>query len=123
MISSAASCPICRHTSSVSPRHRRPGSFDIAAAARGKRLFEGRAGCAGCHAGPLFTDANIRLHLPGDSMAEPEATSYAARSATGLVPYHPLRGALATLRPISMTGLRRRWKRSWRSTTGGRGSG
>ncbi|MCB1899424.1 MAG: c-type cytochrome, partial [Rhodocyclaceae bacterium] len=59
----------------------------------GKRLFEGRAGCAGCHAGPLFTDANIRLHLPGDSMAEPEATSYAARSATGLYRTTPLRGA------------------------------
>lgn len=69
------------------------GSFDIAAAARGKRLFEGRAGCAGCHAGPLFTDANTRLHLPGDSMAEPEATSYAARSATGLYRTTPLRGA------------------------------
>lgn len=68
-----------------------PGSFDAAAAARGQRLFDGRAGCAGCHAGPLRTDANTRLHPPGDSVAEPETPSYAARSATRQYRTTPLR--------------------------------
>ncbi|HEX4933508.1 MAG TPA: hypothetical protein VFV33_10035, partial [Gemmatimonadaceae bacterium] len=32
------------------------GSIDAPAAARGKRLFRGEAGCASCHQGPRFTD-------------------------------------------------------------------
>ena len=69
------------------------GSFDAAAADRGKALFNGRAGCAGCHSGPLLTDANERLHPPADSVAEPETPSYAARSATRQYRSTPLRGA------------------------------
>src|SRR4051812_25336477 len=38
------------------------GSFDPAAASRGQALFAGVAGCAACHSGPEFTDANTRLH-------------------------------------------------------------
>jgi cytochrome c5 len=68
------------------------GSFDAAAAARGKVLFENQGGCATCHSGPEFTDANIRLHPPADSMAEPETPSYAARSATKLYRTSPLKG-------------------------------
>ena len=68
-----------------------PGSFDAAAAARGAQLFGGKAGCAGCHAGPLLTDANQRLHPAADSMAEPEMPSYASRSATGQYRSTPLR--------------------------------
>ena len=68
-----------------------PGSFDAAAAARGAQLFDGKAGCAGCHAGPLLTDANRRLHPAADSMAEPEMPSYASRSATGQYRTTPLR--------------------------------
>lgn len=68
------------------------GSFDTAGAARGKLLFEGKAQCVACHAGPLFTDANERLHGPEASMAEPETPSYAARSATGMYRSAPLRG-------------------------------
>ena len=68
-----------------------PGSFDAAAAARGAHLFDGKAGCAGCHAGPLLTDANQRLHPAADSMAEPEMPSYASRSATGQYRSTPLR--------------------------------
>jgi tripartite-type tricarboxylate transporter receptor subunit TctC len=40
------------------------GSFDAAAATRGKAIFEGKGQCAGCHAGARFTDANTRLHPP-----------------------------------------------------------
>jgi mono/diheme cytochrome c family protein len=68
------------------------GSFDAAAAARGKLVFEGKGECASCHSGALFTDANSRLHPPGDSVVEPETPSYAARSATKMVRTSPLKG-------------------------------
>ena len=68
------------------------GSFDAIAAMRGKLLFNGAAKCASCHSGALLSDANSRLHSPGDSMAEPEAPSYAARSATRQYRTAPLKG-------------------------------
>lgn len=68
------------------------GSFDAAAAARGKLLFEGAGQCASCHSGATFTDANLRLHPPADSMAEPESPSYASRSATKQYRTSPLKG-------------------------------
>jgi hypothetical protein len=71
------------------------GSFDPAAAARGQALFAGVAGCATCHSGPEFTDANTRLHPPSDSMGEPEAAgvpSYASRSITKQYRTSPLKG-------------------------------
>jgi mono/diheme cytochrome c family protein len=68
------------------------GSFDPAAAARGRLVFEGQGGCVTCHTGPTFTDANTRLHPPSDSMAEPETPSYAARSATRMYRTSPLKG-------------------------------
>ena len=37
-------------------------SFDAAAAARGKALFEGKAQCAGCHVPPLFTEPGWNMH-------------------------------------------------------------
>ncbi len=69
------------------------GSFDAVAAARGKLVFEGAGKCVTCHTGVSFTDANSMLHPPGDSMAEPETPSYAARSATKQYRTSPLRGA------------------------------
>ncbi len=69
------------------------GSYDAAAAARGRLLFKGKAQCVTCHAGSRFTDANFRLHPPADSMAEPETPSYASRSATKKYRTTPLRGA------------------------------
>ena len=68
------------------------GSFDAAAAARGKAVFEGEGQCATCHSGPRFTDANTRLHPPSDSVVEPETPSYIARSATKMVRTSPLKG-------------------------------
>ncbi|WP_439606034.1 hypothetical protein [Hydrogenophaga sp.] len=68
------------------------GSFDAAAAVRGKLVFEGAGRCASCHTGALFTDANSMLHPPGDSMAEPELPSYASRSASKLYRTSPLKG-------------------------------
>lgn len=71
------------------------GSFDVAAAARGKVLFEGSARCATCHSGPSFTDANLRLHPVADSMGEPEpnnGVSFASRTATKMYRTTPLKG-------------------------------
>jgi cytochrome c5 len=69
------------------------GSFDPAAAARGKQVFD--VTCASCHSGDQFTDANTRLHPVSDSMGEPEAPgvpSYASRSATKMYRTSPLKG-------------------------------
>ncbi len=40
------------------------GSFDPAAAARGKDLFAGAARCATCHVPPLYTEPGWNLHTP-----------------------------------------------------------
>ena len=71
------------------------GSFDAVAAARGKLVFEGAGKCATCHTGGKLTDANARLHPPGEVVSEPEpkgAPSYASRSATKQYRTAPLRG-------------------------------
>jgi mono/diheme cytochrome c family protein len=71
------------------------GSFDAAAAARGRALFNGAGTCVTCHSGSHFTDANSRLHPPSDVVSEPEpggAPSYASRSATKQYRAAPLRG-------------------------------
>jgi hypothetical protein len=38
------------------------GSFDAPAAARGKGLFEGKAGCARCHVPPLYSEPGWPMH-------------------------------------------------------------
>ena len=71
------------------------GSFDPAAAARGKGVFEGAGNCSACHIGPRLTDANLRLHSPSEGVSEPEANgvpSYASRSATKQYRTPPLAG-------------------------------
>jgi mono/diheme cytochrome c family protein len=71
------------------------GSFDAAAALRGKSVFEGAGKCASCHSGSSFTDANTRLHDPSEVVSEPEETptvSYASRTATKQYRASPLRG-------------------------------
>ena len=65
------------------------GSFDVAAAARGSDIFAGAAKCATCHAGPLFTDANVRLHATTEIPTDP---GYALRSATKMWRTSPLKG-------------------------------
>ncbi len=71
------------------------GSFDPVAAGRGKLVFNGPGTCATCHSGTEFTDANARLHPPGDVVSEPEpngAPSWASRSATKQYRTAPLQG-------------------------------
>src|SRR5687767_2344901 len=72
------------------------GSFNHAAAARGRNLFRNEAGCASCHQGPTFTDVSNGsdrrtpfLHHPSEVGMDPR---YAAKSATGLYRTTPLRG-------------------------------
>lgn len=77
---------------SLEPPTAPAGSFDTAAAARGKRVFEGAGRCASCHTGARYTDANSTLHPPGNSMAEPESPSYASRSASKQYRTSPLKG-------------------------------
>jgi mono/diheme cytochrome c family protein len=71
------------------------GSFDAAAAARGRVVFAGAGQCASCHGGSHFTDAPGRLHSPTEVVSEPEpngAPSFASRSATKMYRSTPLRG-------------------------------
>jgi mono/diheme cytochrome c family protein len=70
------------------------GSFDAAAAERGRVVFNGAGQCASCHTGALFTDANSRLHAPSEVVSEPEPNngpSFASRSATKMYRTTPLR--------------------------------
>jgi CxxC motif-containing protein (DUF1111 family) len=42
------------------------GSFDAAAATRGKTIFNAKANCASCHTQPLFTEPGNNLHAPSE---------------------------------------------------------
>ena len=42
------------------------GSFDKAAAERGDKLFEGKAGCNNCHVDPIYTEPGWNLHKASD---------------------------------------------------------
>jgi mono/diheme cytochrome c family protein len=42
------------------------GSFDVALAARGKEVFNGRGQCATCHVPPLYTEPGENLHSPAE---------------------------------------------------------
>ncbi|MFD1162088.1 hypothetical protein [Hwangdonia seohaensis] len=68
------------------------GSFDMAAAERGKVLFSGKGQCATCHSGPLFTDVieGGKLHPQSASVAIDK--DYVKRSATKLWRVTPLKG-------------------------------
>jgi hypothetical protein len=84
-----------------------PATVDQEAARRGRALFVGAARCATCHAGPLLTDANRRLHDPSEVVSEPEpggVPSYASRSATRQYRTTPLR-ALALRAPYFHNGI------------------
>jgi hypothetical protein len=86
------------------------GSFDKAAAARGKALFEGKGNCASCHVPPLYTEPGHNLHSPAemgiDSFQADRSPTHAYRTAplAGLWShqtggfYHD--GRFATLREV-----------------------
>jgi hypothetical protein len=61
------------------------GSFDAAAAARGKAVFEGQGKCASCHVPPLYTEPGHNLHSPEemgiDSFQADRSPTHAYRTA------------------------------------------
>ena len=70
------------------PKPRR-GSFDRAAARRGKRVFDGKGRCASCHMPPTFTDPGWNLHAPGEICTD---SFQASRSPTNGYRTTPLGG-------------------------------
>jgi mono/diheme cytochrome c family protein len=65
------------------------GSFDAAAAARGRALFSGQARCSSCHSGDLFTDINAgTLHAATETQMD---ARYAARTTQKAYRTTPLR--------------------------------
>jgi mono/diheme cytochrome c family protein len=85
------------------------GSFDMAAADRGKQVFNGAGKCSSCHQGGLFTDVNSgKLHDAAETGMSP---AYALRTTTKKYRTTPLRalwqhppyfhdGSAATLRNV-----------------------
>src|SRR5262245_16872954 len=71
-----------------------PGSFDAAAANRGKQLFAHEAGCASCHQQPNFTDVLSGPSGSAPVLHDPSEVGmdrrYADRSATGKYRTTPL---------------------------------
>jgi cytochrome c2 len=65
------------------------GSFDKAAAARGKTLFNEKAQCATCHVAPLFTEPGHNLHTPAEMGID---SFQAERSPTRMYRTAPLAG-------------------------------
>ena len=65
------------------------GSFDAAAAGRGKTVFEGQGKCASCHVAPLFTEPGFNMHT-GAEIGIDDFTS--SRSPTKRYRTAPLRG-------------------------------
>lgn len=66
------------------------GSWDVAAAARGRTVFAGDGQCASCHAGSTYTDVDSgRLHAPEETGMDPR---YAARTSQKAYRTTPLRG-------------------------------
>jgi mono/diheme cytochrome c family protein len=68
----------------------RAGTFDAAAAARGRIVFNTVGGCARCHLGNIYSDINAnKLHSADEVGQDGE---YAKRSVTKLYRTTPLRG-------------------------------
>jgi len=65
------------------------GSYDRAAFARGKALFDGPAKCATCHVPPLFTEPGQNLHTPAEMGVD---AFQADRSPTHMYRTAPLAG-------------------------------
>lgn len=65
------------------------GSFNQEAAARGGKVFNGQARCAGCHVPPLYTEPGNNLHAASEIGID---DFQAKRSPTGKYRTAPLRG-------------------------------
>ena len=65
------------------------GSYDQAAATRGKAVFEGKGRCASCHVPPLYTEPGNNLHAPDEIGVD---SFQADRSPTHMYRTAPLAG-------------------------------
>jgi hypothetical protein len=69
------------------------GSFDQAAAGRGKTVFNGKAKCATCHVPPLFTEPGWNMHTPAEiGLTAPNDDFQAKRSPDERYRTTPLKG-------------------------------
>jgi len=69
------------------------GSFDQAAAERGKILFNGKAKCVTCHVPPLFTEPGWNMHTPAEiGLTAPDDDFQAKRSPDERYRTAPLKG-------------------------------
>ncbi len=68
------------------------GSFNKAAAARGKVVFDGKGKCATCHVPPTFTEPGFNMHKPAEVCTD---AFQANRSPDGMYRTTPLRGLWA----------------------------
>lgn len=71
------------------------GSFDPAAAERGRLVFEGEARCASCHVPPLFTEPGWNMHTPEEIGID---DFQASRSPDRRYRTTPLRGLFTRMR-------------------------
>jgi cytochrome c5 len=65
------------------------GSFNRAAARRGKAIFDGKGTCSTCHVPPTFTDPGFNMHAPAETCTD---DFQASRSPDGRYRTTPLRG-------------------------------
>jgi hypothetical protein len=72
------------------------GSFDTAAAAAGKDVFNNKAKCASCHVPPLYTEPGNNLHAPGEVGVD---SFQADRSPTHMYRTAPLAGLWSHQKP------------------------
>src|SRR5687768_11264232 len=69
-----------------------PGSFDFAAAERGRAVFRGAGQCATCHTGSILSDINSgKLHAPSETGMD---ARYAMRTSQKAYRTTPLRGLM-----------------------------
>lgn len=82
--------PLAEYQRSLRTPRPPAGSYDVAAAARGREVFAGAGGCASCHTGSLLTDVNRGvLHAADETGMDPR---YARRTAMQAYRTTPLRG-------------------------------
>jgi hypothetical protein len=70
----------------------RRGSFNAAAARRGRAIFMGAGKCSSCHVPPTYSDPGENLHTPQEICID---SFQADRSPTGMYRTTPLRGLMA----------------------------
>jgi hypothetical protein len=68
------------------------GSYDIAAAARGKAIFDGKGRCSTCHVPPKFTEPGWDMHRPAEICTD---SFQADRGPDGMYRTTPLAGLWA----------------------------